>query len=166
MGDIVISEVAKDLIINIINILVLFLIIKALVYKPVKKFLAERTARVEAAAQKAQEQLKAVENADAEAERIIADAEKQSEEIIAKAQQTAHEKSERIIERAKAAAAEEKEKTLEQLKEERRELIEGAREDIAELAVDISERILCREVSARDNQKIVDDFFAKKGDTV
>ena len=162
MGDIVISEVAKDLIINIVNIIVLFLIIKALVYKPVKKFLDDRTARVEAAAAKAKEQQAQIENTAKEGERIIADARTQADGIVSEAEQKAREKAERIT--ARAQVAEQKNKALADSKEEREEFIESAREDIAGLAVGISEKILCREVSEADNRKIVDDFFAEKGD--
>lgn len=164
MGDIVISEVAKDLIINIVNIIVLFLIIKALVYKPVKKFLDDRTARVEAAAARVKEQQAQVENSASEGERIIAEAQTQADGIVAEAEQKAREKAERITAMAQAEIAEQKNKALADIKEERDEFIESAREDIAGLAVGISEKILCREVSETDNRKIVDDFFAEKGD--
>ena len=158
MGDIVISEVAKDLIINIVNIIVLFLIIKALVYKPVKKFLDDRTAA------KAKEQQAQIENTAKEGERIIADARTQADGIVSEAEEKAREKAERITARAQAEVAEQKNKALADIKEEREEFIESAREDIAGLAVGISEKILCREVSEADNRKIVDDFFAEKGD--
>ena len=42
-----ISDAVKDLIINIINIIVLFVIVKSLAYKPVKKFLDARKARID-----------------------------------------------------------------------------------------------------------------------
>ena len=47
------KEMIADLIINIINILVLFFLTKALLYKPVKKFLNARRERMEAERQAA-----------------------------------------------------------------------------------------------------------------
>ena len=46
MEGLVISDAVKDLIINIINIIVLFVIVRGLAYKPVKKFLNTRKERV------------------------------------------------------------------------------------------------------------------------
>ena len=48
------SETVVDLIINILNIVILFLIVKALVYKPVRKFLDDRRAKVNEETSKAQ----------------------------------------------------------------------------------------------------------------
>lgn len=47
MEGLVISDAVKDLIINIVNIIVLFVIVKTLAYKPVKKFLDDRKAKIE-----------------------------------------------------------------------------------------------------------------------
>ena len=44
MGDLLSKEMLGDLIINIINILILFFVTKALLYKPVKKVLEKRKA--------------------------------------------------------------------------------------------------------------------------
>ena len=46
MEGLVISDAVKDLIINIINIIVLFVIVRGLAYKPVKRFLDARKERV------------------------------------------------------------------------------------------------------------------------
>ena len=46
MDGLVISDAVKDLIINIIDIVILFVIVRALAYKPVKKFLDARKARI------------------------------------------------------------------------------------------------------------------------
>ena len=59
MEGLVISDAVKDLIINIINIIILFVIVRSLVYKPVRKFLDARTARIDALQAQAAEQLQA-----------------------------------------------------------------------------------------------------------
>ena len=46
MEGLVISDAVKDLIINIIDIIILFVIVRALAYKPVKKFLDARKERI------------------------------------------------------------------------------------------------------------------------
>ena len=54
------SNFPIDLILNILNIVILFVIVRFLVYKPVKKFMDARTARVTAAAEDAGAKAKAL----------------------------------------------------------------------------------------------------------
>ena len=69
MEGLVISDAVKDLIINIVNIIVLFVIVKTLAYKPVKKFLDDRKAKIEKQLNDAAEAQK---QADEKAQRYVA----------------------------------------------------------------------------------------------
>lgn len=162
MGDIVFSQLAKDLIINIINIIVLFVIVKALVYKPVKKFLDERTKRVQAlgdeaknAADEAQKTLdkrdEIIAQAESQAEKIINASRKQAAEIISSSKENAEKDAEEMLKKAKI-----------EIENERKAIIEAANDDICTLAVDMAEKILSREVNKADNEKIIQDFFAEQ----
>lgn len=90
-----ISDAVKDLIINIINIIVLFVIVKSLAYKPVKNFLDARKARID-------ESLKNAENKNAEADALKAQYEEalkqskqESDKIMGEAELSRTEKSRR-----------------------------------------------------------------------
>ena len=63
MAELLSKDMLADLIINIVNILILFFVTKKLLYKPVKKYLAQRKERTTAAEKEAQT---AKVNADAE----------------------------------------------------------------------------------------------------
>ena len=60
MGGVTIPDLAKDLLINILNIIILFVIVKTLIYKPVKKFLDARTKRINDAKNELEEKTKQV----------------------------------------------------------------------------------------------------------
>ena len=96
------SEIPTDLILNLLNIVVLFLIVRTLVYRPVRKFMDERTARVQEArtaaeAQQKEAQLLAAsyeeksktiqQQADQQAQERLQKAEKDAQAIVAQAQQ-------------------------------------------------------------------------------
>lgn len=164
MGDIVISQVAKDLIINIINIVVLFVIVKALVYKPVKKFLSERTARVSDTVKQAEEKLIEAENTVQKKDAIIAEGESKASAIISEAEDSAQKNASAIIEQANKKAEQIIEKARKNAKYEHDTMLSSAKEEIAGLAINISEQILLREVKKEDNQRIIDDFFAESGE--
>lgn len=153
------QSVISSLILNIVNIIILFVILRALVYNPVKKFMAARQERVDADIKGAQEKLKeaqaakaqrdaelaeAVDAADKERRRILDAAESHAAEITAAAEEQADE--------IRSTAQVQAQHTAEKMREE-------AREEIADLAVEIASRVLEREVKKGDNQEIIDKYF-------
>ncbi len=161
MDGLVISDAVKDLIINIINIIILFVIVRALAYKPVKKFLDYRRERVakqleDAATQKAEAQAAAQKY-----EELIKQSREESTKIIHEAEHTAKESADRILADAKKNAAEIEAKARENAKREHDAQIASVKGDVADLAFDISRQILSREVTDGDNMRIADSFFAQ-----
>ena len=151
-----------DVLIHIINIVVLFIILRMLVYKPVRKFMKERTdsvnSQLENAAQKEAEASKLLEQYNAQIQsaeedaknkvlEITSNANKEADEIIGKANDMAME----IIDQANQKAQAEYDNKMNDLSG-----------DIADVAVNMAKQILQREVSEEDNRKIIDDFFDKK----
>ncbi len=159
-----ISDAVKDLIINIINIIVLFVIVKSLAYKPVKNFLDARKARID-------ESLKNAENKNAEADALKAqyeDALKQSKQesdkIIGEAELSAQKRAAEITSDADKKAADITEKARKDAEREYNERMSGLKADVTDIAFDISKKILSREVTDADNMAIADEFFSKYGE--
>lgn len=159
MEGLVISDAVKDLIINIINIIILFVIVRGLAYKPVKKFLDARKERIanelseaSSARQSAQEEL-------LKYKELTEKSKAEGTEIINEAERTAKENAAEIIDMAKKNAAEITEKARETAKKERETQIIAMKGDIAELAFDISKQVLSREATDEDNMRIADEFF-------
>lgn len=154
-----VSKLPIDLLLNILNIILLFIITRHLVYKPVKKFLAGRKERLEAEKNEAKQQMEEAQRLKDEYSSLLADAEEKSRQTVLdgeeKARQqaasiveNAREQSEEIIADAKQQAQLEKEKTLSSLQSE-----------VASLAVSVSEKILGREINDKDNKRIVEEFL-------
>lgn len=161
MEGLVISDAVKDLIINIINIIILFVIVRGLAYKPVKKFLDARKERV---AKELSEAAAARQTAEEEAlkyKELTEKSKAEGTEIINEAERTAKENAAEIIETAKKNAAEITEKVRKNAEKERETQIAAMKGDITELAFDISRQVLSREVTDQDNMRIADEFFAK-----
>lgn len=149
-----------DVVIHIINIVVLFVILRVLLYKPIYKFMQKRAERIQGELDEAQknqqiaEELKQKYNdslqsaqveASEQAAQIIRKASSEADSIVAAAQK----EGERIVAEAAKKAEENRKKAL-----------SDAKEDIKELSLDIAEKILAREINESDNSKIIDDFFA------
>lgn len=161
MEGLVISDAVKDLIINIINIIVLFVIVRGLAYKPVKKFLDARKERI---AKELSDAAAAKQTAGEEAlkyKELTEKSKAEGTEIINEAERTAKENAAEIIKTAKQSAAEITEKARETAKREHDAQLAAMKGDIADLAFDISRQVLSREVTDEDNMRIADAFFAK-----
>jgi F-type H+-transporting ATPase subunit b len=152
-----------DFIEHALNLLILFLLLRHFLYQPVSKFMAEREAkfarereqidvsRNEANVLKAQYE-SSMKNARLDAEHIAEErrkaAEREAEDLRKKAKQDAQ----GILSDAMTQAVAEREGMLSDLKSQ-----------TAELAVDIAGKILEREVTKEDHQRIIESFFDKIG---
>lgn len=159
MEGLVISDAVKDLIINIVNIIVLFVIVKTLAYKPVKKFLDDRKAKIE---KQLSDAAKANEQADEKAQKyetLLSDSRKECAELKLNAEREAKESADAIVEHAKKDADKITAKAREDAQREHDSKMAAMKDDITELAFDISKQILSREVSDEDNRRIAESFF-------
>jgi F-type H+-transporting ATPase subunit b len=148
---------------SLANLVLLFLIVKKFLYKPVKNMLKERRSAIDNdykdaadAKEKAVSDMKAYEEklsgAHDEANAILKGAvdvaKSREKEII----DDANEKARGIIKRAEADALLEKQKAREDIKRE-----------IVEVSTLISEKMLEREISADDHEKLIDSFIDNIG---
>ena len=162
MEGLVISDAVKDLIINIVNIIVLFVIVKTLAYKPVKKFLDDRKAKIEKQLNDAAEAQKQADEKAQRDEGLISDSKKECAELKVKAEREAKESADAILANAKADADNITAKAREDAQREHDAKIASVKDDITELAFDISRQVLSREVSDEDNKRIAEGFFNER----
>ena len=156
------KEMIADLIINLVNIVVLAVLVRVLLYKPVKKFLDERKARLKEAEDKAvsreAEALQSKEKYDA----LISDAEKIKEQTEAEARKNARAMSDSIIGKANEDAEKLLEKARAKAQKEHDEMIENAKGELADIALEMAEKVIGREVGDADNKRIIESFFDGK----
>lgn len=155
----VISINLWQILISLCNLLLLFLILKRFLYKPVKRVMAERQAALKkqyAAADEAQQEAERnkqawtqkMQNAQAEADKLLkkaaTTADFLSEQMIAEAR----EKADGIVHQAEAQAR------LEQKKAEA-----GIKKEIVDVSAVLTEKMLGREISTADHRAIIDSFI-------
>lgn len=159
MDGLVISDAVKDLIINIINIVILFVIVKTLAYKPIKKFLDDRKAKIENQLKEANDAKAQADAAEKQYSQLIAVSKAKEADIIREAEKQAKVNADAVIANAKKTADGIIEKAKAQAKQEHDAKLAAMKDDITDLAFGISSRILSREVDSKDNMRIADEFF-------
>ena len=139
--------------------IVLLLVVFFFAYKPVKKLIKKRGDYVEGKIKNAEEKEKNAELKVKESEEKIKSSEKEAMEIIEKAKLDATKERNEIKQKAKLDADKEVERAKEQIAQEIEASKDKIHEEIVSVAVQASSKILEREVSKKDNEKLVDDFI-------
>ena len=132
----------QQILLHAFNLILLFGGLYLLLYKPVKKFMDDRTEKYKAISDEADKKLALANTANAEAEEKLKAAQKQIEEDLLKAHKDAQDEADKIINEAK----ETKKRIISDAEiaalNEKDRMIKEAREEIAELAVKAAEKVL------------------------
>jgi F-type H+-transporting ATPase subunit b len=151
-----------DILISIINISVLSVLLRLILWKPVNRILTERQRRVREELEDAERLGREAEALKAEYTRNIDEIEAQGRELMRQSQIKAAEEAEEILKEARERAGDMIKEARDRMAEEKERAIVNARHEVAQLATDMAARILRREVSPDDTVNAVDDFFREK----
>ncbi len=153
------KTIPMELVINIANIIVLFVILRFLVYKPVKKFMDKRSERINQELVDARQKHDEVEREQHELTQTLAQQEKDALAVMKEKQAVALNQADAIIQNAKAEAESILKTARQQAELEHKHALMDLKDDVAALSVDIARQLLKREIQNEDNDKIVDEFF-------
>lgn len=150
-----------SILLHVVNAAILLVALYFLLYRPVRKYMNNRSAGVAKELQDvmdAQEKLRVEQN---EAQDEVKAARKQAADTVAQSVAQAQEQAQHILTDAHSDA----ELTLKQARTEaefmRRNARNEMRDEVANLSVELAGRILQREVKQDDHAKLVDDFLKK-----
>lgn len=160
----VISVNLWQIIISLLNLLILFLILKKLLFKPVKKILAERQAQVDSIydeANQANEEAQA--NKQAYADKL-SHSKEEATNILRAARETAEQSSYEIIQEANNKADAVVRKANAEIANERKKAINEIKNEISEISIDIAEQVVGREIDEKDHSELINDFIENIGE--
>jgi len=139
--------------ITIINITILFFILRAILWKPVTKFMAIRAERIkESIAQSEKDKLNAKALL-AQYEAQLKTAETEAQAIISRAREQAEAEAEKIIAEGRASAEEAMTNAKKQLEVERKAALAIFRQEAAALVVTATGSLVGREIKSEDNKQ-------------
>lgn len=160
----IISVNIWQILISLINLLIMFMILKKFLFKPVKKVVDARTEQVKSIYTDAEQSRNDANQMKNEYEQRLASARQEADSMIKTATQTAQKKGDQIVFEAKAQASHVKQKAEEEIAQQKKKMLQDVREEISELAVDIASKVVEREISPKDYDGFVDDFIRNVGD--
>jgi len=151
----------QDVIISLINIIVLFILLRLILWKHVIRFLNERANRVRNEmddVEKSRHEAEALHN---EYDEKISELEAHKRELLRESLQKANEESDKVLKETQVKAKEMITEAEARIAEEKEQALAEAHLEITELATEMAARILDREVSTGDTAHAVDEFFNK-----
>ena len=148
-----------DILISLINIAVLFVLLRLILWKYIDRFLQARSERISSELENIEKMRLDAEDLRKSYEEKLEDIELQGHEIVRESQIRAAEEGDEILREARENAQDILNEARERIAEEKERAIISARYEVAQLATDMAARILRREVSPDDAKVAVDDFF-------
>ncbi len=160
----IISVNLWQMLVSLANLVLLFLLIKKFLYKPVKNMLENRQKTIEGdydAAREAKEQALADKQA---YEAQLQDAKQEANRVIQNAVELATDREREILAEAKAKAEGIRREAENDAALERKKAEDGIRQEIVEVSSLLTEKLLERELSEEDHRRFVDSFVESLGD--
>jgi len=160
----IISVNIWNILVSLLNLALLFLLVKKFLYKPVKNMLETRQNTIEGLYSEAEEAKdKALSDKKAYEEKLLM-AKSEAEHVIKSAVDTANEREQEIINLAKAKADGIVRQAQSDAELERKKSEESIKKEIVEVSSLLTEKMLQREVSMDDHKQFIDSFIESIGD--
>jgi F-type H+-transporting ATPase subunit b len=160
----IISVNLWQILISLLNLYILFLIIKKFLYKPVKNVMAQRQAQIDAdfAAAALDKQTAAQDRA--ELQRQLSGAREKADALIAEATLAADQRGEKIVEEAKLRADGIVRRAQADAAQELKRAEATIKQEIVEVSGALAEKLLEREINQQDHRALIDSFIEEIGD--
>ena len=142
--------------ITIINIAILFFILRAILFKPVTKFMADRAKRIQDSIDQSEKDKSRARDLLAQYESQLKTAEADAEAILQSARENAHLEAEKIIEESRVSAETVIANARKQLETERRAAFAAFRNEAAALVIAAAGRFVERDIEAADDRRYAD----------
>lgn len=160
----IISVNIWQILISLINLLIIYRILKKFLFKPVQKVMNERQAQVDRIYGDANQSKAQAEQMKQEYEQKLASAREEADGLVKNAVQTAQKRSDQMVSEASAQASRIKQKADEEIAQQKKKMLQDVRDEISDLAVEIASKVVEREISPRDYDGFVDEFIRNVGE--
>ncbi len=153
----VISVNLWQILISLANLVILYLLLKKFLFKPVHKFLAARKEEVENLYGEAEEAKEQAQHDKTVYEDKLAAADSEAREVVRSAMTKANEMSDEILADTGREVARMKARAEADIAQERKRAANALKDDVADLSMEIAEKVIGREIGEDDHRALIDD---------
>ena len=152
------------IVISLANLVILFLILKKLLFKPVKKIVDKRQKELDAEFRKAEKTQAEADAIKAEWEGKMATAEAEADKIISDAVERADSRNEVMLYESREKADQIIRKAKADIERERKDARETIKKEIVDVSQALSEQIIGREINMDDHRDLIDRAIDRIGE--
>lgn len=146
-----------------INLVVLFLVLRKLLFKPVTEFMEKRSNSIKDAIESANRDKAEMERLKAQYEEMLKNAHNEVEAILKEARQKAESQYEQMIEQAHKEVKELLDKAAQEIENERNDMIKELQVFISDIAFEAASKVMQRNIDSEENRRFVAEFVDKAG---
>ena len=147
------------------NLLVLYLVLRKLLFKPVKNMIDSRQKEIDDMYSDAEKSREDAAVMKAEYEEKISRANEESEEILKSAVRRAQLREEEILREANGKAARVMKRAEEQVELEKKRAINEAKNEVSDMAIGIASAVIERDISRAEHEAMIDEFIRTMSET-
>ena len=144
---------------QIVNFTLLAVLLYFVAYKPILRVLDERSARIKKGLEDAEQASRRAAEIEQEFEQRMSEARKEGQEIIAQATQMSEKARQEILETAREESRAQIEKAKEEISRERDMAMADLRQQVADLSLSISEKVIGETLDDERQRKLIADFL-------
>ena len=159
-----ISIAPWTIIFQILNLLLLMVLFKKYLFKPVTEILEKRQAEIEGHYQEAQQAETDAKAMKADYESKMAGARQEADSVIKTATESANAMSASIVEDARTQADQLKRRAQTEIDLERRRAFDEVKGELSGIALDIASQVIEREVNEKDHEAFINEFIKNVGE--
>ena len=151
---------------TLVNTVILFLVLKKFLFKPVMKMIADRQKEIDdlyADATRAKDEADAME---ASYRQKMEEAAQTGERLVKEAVARGQAREEQIIRQANEEAEAIRDKAAQDVERQKKKAINDAKDEISVIAVTIAGKVVGRELNSQDQTQLVDRFIEELGEGV
>lgn len=154
-----ISVNPTHILITIVNLLILFGVIKKFLFKPVQKILDKRQAEVDKIYDDATKAKEAADKDKTEYSAKLQNAEIEAEQLLKTAAKKAEKNSDQVMAEASAKASAMLKKAEADIAQERKKAVNDIKNEISDISVSIAGKVIEREINADDHKALIDSYI-------
>ena len=156
------QEFFATVIFTFINIIVLYFILKKILFKPITNFMDNRTKKIQDALNMAEEAKQKVEELKIEYDTKLKEAKQEGQEIVEDYKKMADKAYETIIANARKEADMIIQNTKKELEIEKQQIISKVKDEMTDLVFAATEKVLQQNIDNKTNRKLISNFIDGK----
>ena len=149
-----------------VNIIILFILLRIFLFKPITKIMNERTRTIQDNLDEAEKSRQEAEELKEQYAESLSNAKEEAQKIIMKAHDEAEAEKSAILKKSQEEASEIISNAGKTIENERRRIIQQAQSQIADLAIETASKIIGENVDDERNRRRVDEFLSAEEDNI